>query len=126
MAFYMDVSSLLKTFAVEVKVWPKSSGGHYNDLGIWEEDGDGQPLTVYEPFLPSSRIGLYSVMQQLKEIGKIDQYNAVWISSGDYGTGTVCEHAGKRYAVTDIKDLSSYSNAHIYYMADEAKNDGNV
>lgn len=126
MAFYMDVSSLLKTFAVKVKVWPKSRDGHYDELGIWHDSNDGKPLIVNEPFIPSSRIGLYSVMQQIKEVGKVDQYNAVWISSGSYGSGTICEHADKKYVVTDIKDLSSYSNATIYYMADEEKNDGNL
>ena len=117
MSFYMDMSSLLNTFKTKLTVYPieKSKGNWVN--GIWEEN-EVKPLKVEEPFIPNSRNSfLYSSVILIEnEAGKISEYNATWISKGDYCINTTVEHNNKKYIVKYIKDLSDYSNVHIYYL----------
>ena len=123
MAFYLDFTSILDTFKTEVIVYKKISG--YDDYGRWQRT-ENETEVFYEPFVPNDRQGLYSVVSVLRDVGKVPQYNAVWISSQKVELNTKVEHAGKFYRVADIQDLTTYSNVTLYYLESEDKSDGNL
>lgn len=125
MAFYMDVTGLLDAFAVEIKVYPKPN----EDVGgwvdaEWQEAPTPEPFKVYEPFIPNSRIGMESLVSLIRDTGQFERYAAVWISKGEYPLKTIIEHKGKRYSVEQIKDLTDYSNASLYYLESEEDQQG--
>lgn len=130
MSFYIDATSLLDTFATTVVIYPQTS----NDDGAWV---DGQwvkkpaepPLTVHEPLIPNSRVGLYSVSTLLRDSGKTAIYNAVWVSKQDYPLGTKVVNQNTTYTISDCEDLTNYSNVRLYYLrsedAEQAKGEQN-
>ncbi|KRK40800.1 hypothetical protein [Loigolactobacillus bifermentans] len=128
MAFYLDLTSLLATFAVDVTVYPPEpkEPGKWVD-GAWQEPVQAEPVHLKEPVVPNSRVGLYSLNALIRETGVEIRYELVWISKGDYPIDTVVEHRGKRYLVRYVKDLKNYSNVSIYYLeAEENQQNGEL
>ncbi|MHC3376862.1 hypothetical protein [Ligilactobacillus equi] len=78
MSFYIDMTGVLNIFKTEVTFYQEKSG--YDDFGRWQAEEETKK-TVYEPFVPNNRQGLYSIVTALRETGKTSQYNAVWISA---------------------------------------------
>lgn len=125
MAFYLDMTSVLDTFQTEEKVISTASQGQWID-GQWEEDSSTEEQVFHEPFVPNDLVGQYSIMKMLRDIGNVDQYNAIWISkTSTFETGTRVQHKGKNYQIVNIQDLSDYSNVTLYYLQSEEENDGN-
>lgn len=123
MAFYLDMSSVLDIFKTEVKVVSPARGEWVD--GQWvEEKGTGDQV-FYEPFVPNDRVGVYSLIDVLRETGHVEQYNAVWISAQKFPAGTIVEHKGTRYRISTIQDLTDYSNITLYYLESEVHDDGN-
>lgn len=121
---YLDMTSVLDTFAVDVTVYPKTSNGQWVD-GQWVDGTAGDPVTYHEPVVPNGLVGKYSIVSLLRDTGKIEQYNAVWLSSHCVETGTVVEQGGKKYKIADVTDLTSYSNVLVYYLeSEEGDTDG--
>lgn len=119
MAFYMDVTALLETFGTDLTVYPKSDAGKWVD-GIWKPDASEDGIHVNEPFIPDTLVSSRSVSLIIQDIGKVDNYDAIWLSSGVYPTDTVIDHHGKRYVVQTFNDLTDYSNVTIYYLKGES------
>ena len=125
MAFYIDMTSVLNTFQTEVKVISTASKGEWVD-GQWEEDTSTKEQVFHEPFVPNDLVGQYSIMKLLRDVGNVDQYNAIWLSkTPTFETGTRVQHKGKNYQIVNIQDLSDYSNVTLYYLQSEEENDGN-
>ncbi|WP_225363582.1 hypothetical protein [Ligilactobacillus agilis] len=122
MAFYLDMTSVLDTFKSEVTVISEAQGRWID--GQWVEDAEGERKTFYEPFVPNDRIGVYSLVDILRETGHIEQYNAVWISAQAYPLGTIVEHKATKYKVANIQDLTDYSNVTLYYLQSEVNDNG--
>lgn len=121
---YLDMTSVLDTFAVDVTVYPKASDGQWVD-GQWVDGTSGDPVTYHEPVVPNSLVGKYSIVSLLRDTGKTEQYNAVWLSSHRVETGTVAEQGGKKYKIADVTDLTNYSNILVYYLeSEEGDGDG--
>lgn len=121
---YLDMTSVLDTFAVDVTVYPKASDGQWVD-GQWVDGTAGDPVTYHEPVVPNGLVGKYSIVSLLRDTGKTEQYNAVWLSSRRVETGTVVEQGGKKYKIADVTDLTSYSNVLVYYLeSEEGDEDG--
>jgi hypothetical protein len=119
MAFNMDVTSLIEAFGVDLTIYPATDKqGEYVD-GHWVPE-QADPIEVTEPFLPNSRIGMYSINRMLRETGTTAEYEAVWISKEtSVPFNSVVERKGRRYIVVDVKDLTNYSNATVYYLSAE-------
>lgn len=116
---YLDMTSVLDTFAVDVTVYPKASDGQWVD-GQWVDGIAGDPVTYHEPVVPNGLVGKYSIVSLLRDTGKTEQYNAVWLSSHRVETiGTVVEQGGKKYKIADVTDLTNYSNVLVYYLESE-------
>lgn len=122
---YLDMTSVLDTFAVDVMVYPKASDGQWVD-GQWVDGTAGDPVTYHEPVVPNGLVGKYSIVSLLRDTGKTEQYNAVWLSSHRVATGTVVEQGGKKYKIADVTDLTSYSNILVYYLESEEGDEGGV
>lgn len=121
---YLDMTSVLDAFAVDVTVYPKASDGQWVD-GQWVDGTAGDPVTCHEPVVPNGLVGKYSIVSLLRDTGKIEQYNAVWLSSHRVETGTVVEQGAKKYKVADVTDLTNYSNILVYYLeSEEGDGDG--
>ena len=114
---YLDFKAVLDMFAVDLTVYPKS------DETVWI-DGDAkrvesEPVELTEPFVPNNLIGQYSIVSLLKDVGRIEQYNAIWLSTHEFPTQTIVKQKGKFYRVVNVQDLSNYSNVYMYYMQSE-------
>lgn len=121
---YLDMTSVLDIFAVDVTVYPKASDGQWVD-GQWVDGTAGDPVTYHEPVVPNGLVGKYSIVSLLRDTGKTEQYNAVWLSRHRVETGTVVEQGGKKYKIADVTDLTSYSNVLVYYLeSEEGDEDG--
>lgn len=121
---YLDMTSVLDTFAVDVTVYPKASDGQWVD-GQWVDGTAGDPVTYHEPVVPNGLVGKYSIVSLLRDTGKTEQYNAVWLSRHRVETGTVVEQGGKKYKIADVTDLTNYSNVVVYYLeSEEGDEDG--
>lgn len=120
MAFFIDARQLLKHFATEVTVYPQTANadGEWVD-GQWQPAAAAEPQTFYEPLIPNDRTTIYTITSLLRDTGKTELYNALWVSEQDFPTGTIVEHNATKYRITDIEDLSSYSNVRLYYLASE-------
>ncbi|MDO4458088.1 MAG: hypothetical protein Q4B83_07210, partial [Ligilactobacillus murinus] len=69
--------------------------------------------------------GQYSIVSLLKDVGRIEQYNAIWLSSHEFPTQTIVKQKDKFYRVVNVQDLSNYSNVYMYYMqSEENESDG--
>lgn len=112
MAFYLDMADLIHSFGVDLKVYQKN-GDWVNGRYI---ESIAEPATVSEVLVPLNRIGEYSQMFQLRDIGAIEQYQAMWLSLGDYSDGTIIEHGEDKMIVMGRDDYSDYSNVTIYYL----------
>lgn len=115
---YLDFKAVLDMFAVDLTVYPKS------DETVWI-DGEAkrvesEPIKLTEPFVPNNLIGQYSIVSLLRDVGRIEQYNAIWLSSHEFPTQTIVKQKGKFYRVVNMQDLSNYSNVYVYYMQSEA------
>jgi len=114
---YLDFKAVLDMFAVDLTVYPKS------DETVWI-DGEAkrvesEPVELTEPFVPNNLIGQYSIVSLLKDVGRIEQYNAIWLSTHEFPTQTIVKQKGKFYRVVNVQDLSNYSNVYMYYMQSE-------
>lgn len=124
MAFYLNMKTLLDTFETELFVIEESSGGEWIN-GQWVENTDTNRKELHEPFIPNDKEGFYSIVGNLRDIGKNEKYNAIWYSQYDYPLGTIVEHKNIRYRVADKYDYTSYSNVTQYFLESEEGNDGN-
>lgn len=125
MAFFVDMTSVLDTFAADIKVISDTSHGEYID-GEWKEDTSIKEQVFHEPFVPNDLIGQYSMVNMLRNIGNVTQYNAIWLSkTPDFETGTIVQHNNKNYKIINVQDFSDYSNVTMYYLQSEEGNDGN-
>lgn len=128
MAFYLDMAALIKQFGVPITVYPalpKDAQGEYVDAK-WVPAKQPDPVQVSEVIVPLGRIGSYSQMFQLKDLGQDEHYEAEWLSLATYEMGTVIEHDGHRMVVRNKDDYSDYSNVTIYYLdadSDDQKED---
>ena len=114
---YLDFKAVLDMFAVDLTVYPKS------DETVWI-DGEAkrvesEPVELTEPFVPNNLIGQYSIVSLLKDVGRIEQYNAILPSTHEFPTQTIVKQKGKFYRVVNVQDLSNYSNVYMYYMQSE-------
>ncbi len=111
---YLDFKAVLDMFAVDLTVYPKS------DETVWI-DGEAKRVEseLTEPFVPNNLIGQYSIVSLLKDVGRIEQYNAIWLSTHEFPTQTIVKQKGKFYRVVNVQDLSNYSNVYMYYMQSE-------
>lgn len=125
MAFYINMTSVLNTFATDIKVISNSSDGKWVD-GEWQENSSTKEQIFHEPFVPNDLVGQYSLMNVLRDVGNVTKYNAIWLSkTPNFENGTIVQHKDKRYKVVSIQDLSDYSNVTMYYLQSEEGNDGN-
>lgn len=125
MAFYMDMTSVLDTFKTEVKVISESTSCEWID-GLPKENTEHEEQVFYEPFVPNDLVGQYSMMNMLRDVGNVTQYNAIWISkTSGFKTGTIVRHKDKNYKIVNIQDLTDYSNVTMYYLQSEEGQDGN-
>lgn len=125
MAFYIDMTPVLDTFATDIKVVSNSSDGEWVD-GEWQENNSTKELIFHEPFVPNDLVGQYSLMNILRDVGNVTKYNAIWLSkTPNFENGTIVHHQNKNYKIVNIQDLSDYSNVTMYYLQSEEGNDGN-
>ena len=125
MTFNIDMTTVLNTFATDIKVISNTSNGEWVD-GEWKEDNSIKEQTFREPLVPNNLVGQESMVNLLKDIGNVTQYNAIWFSKmPDFEIGTIVQHKNKNYKIVNIQDLSDYSNVTIYYLQSQEGNDGN-
>ena len=125
MAFYIDMTSVLDTFATDIKVISNSSDGEWID-GEWQENSSTKEQIFHEPFVPNDLVGQYSLMNILRDVGNVTKYNAIWLSKPpNFENGTIVQHQNKNYKIVNIQDLSDYSNVTMYYLQSEEGKDGN-
>lgn len=125
MAFYIDMTPVIDTFATDIKVISNASAGDWVD-GEWKENTSVKEQVFHEPLVPNDLVGQYSMMNMLKDIGNVTQYNAIWLSkTPGFENGTIVQHKKKNYKIIDIQDLSDYSNVTMYYLQSQEGNDGN-
>lgn len=125
MAFYIDMTSVLDTFATDIKVVNNSSDGEWVD-GEWQENNSTKEQIFHEPFVPNDLVGQYSLMNILRDVGNVTKYNAIWLSkTPNFENGTIVQHQNKNYKIVNIQDLSDYSNVTMYYLQSEEGKDGN-
>lgn len=114
---YLDFKSVLDTFAVNLTVYPRSAETVWVD-GEAKRVGS-EPIELSEPFVPNDLIGQYSIVSLLRDVGRTEQYNAIWLSTHEFSTQTIVKQKGKFYRVVNVQDLSNYSNVYMYYMQSE-------
>ncbi|MHA3065648.1 hypothetical protein [Lacticaseibacillus saniviri] len=106
------MADLIHSFGVELQVYRKT-GDWVN--GRFTETLS-EPEVVSEVLVPLGRIGEYSQMFQLRDLGAVEQYQAMWLSLGDYPDGTIVEHGDDKMLVMGRDNYRDYSDVAIYYL----------
>lgn len=118
MGFYVDMSSVLDSFKVDLTIYPVTEGqGDYVN-GHWIPN-DAAPFKVSEPFLPNSRVGMYSKNIVNRETGDNIEYEAIWYSKSAVPLKSIVDHKGTRFVVQYSTDYTDYSNINVYYLSAE-------
>ncbi|MBC1307896.1 hypothetical protein [Listeria booriae] len=113
----MDFLSLLDTFGVPLKVFPRQEeGGGYNAKGEWIKNTkeDAAVLNVSEPFVPSSLMSQLPVQSLYRGGGRIEDYEMTWFSAQVIPLKSIVEHNGLEYSVEDSIPYTDYSNVTQY------------
>ncbi|KMT62657.1 hypothetical protein [Paenilisteria newyorkensis] len=113
----MDFQSLLDTFGVPLKVYPKQeAGGAYDNMGVWvkKEADEVTALEVSEPFIPSALLSKLPVQGSYRDGGRIEEFEMVWFSSQVVPLKSIVEHDGLQYSVEDSIPYTDYSNVTQY------------
>jgi hypothetical protein len=114
----MDFTSLLATFGVPLKVYPKDVlNGRYEGTE-WVKDGlsTAQSLAVNEPFIPSALSSRFPVMNDYGQGGLTETYDMIWFSSLVVELKTIVVHNGKYYTVEESTPYTDYANVTQYGM----------
>ena len=125
MSFYMDVTSMLDDYGVDIEVW-KSDKPHTGEKklvgGFLMSDDqstliDGKTAAKrHEPVAPVNQ--LTSQMMQILTGGSQTNADLMWLSSGVYPVNTVVKvpTQGGYFRVTNFSNYQDYSNLTIYEL----------
>lgn len=125
MSFYMDVTSMLDDYGVDIEVW-KSDKPHTGEKklvgGFLMSDDqstliDGKTAEKrHEPVVPVNQ--LTSQMMQILTGGSQTNADLMWLSSGVYPVNTVVKvpTQGGYFRVTNFSNYQDYSNLIIYEL----------
>lgn len=125
MSFYMDVTSMLDDYGVDIEVW-KSDKPHTGEKklvgGFLMSDDqstliDGKTAEKrHEPVVPVNQ--LTSQMMQILTGGSQTNADLMWLSSGVYPVNTVVKvpTQGGYFRVTNFSNYQDYSNLTIYEL----------
>ena len=135
MSFYMDVTSMLDDYGVDIEVW-KSDKPHTGEKklvgGFLMSDDqstliDGKTAEKrYEPVIPVNQ--LTSQLIQYLTGGTQTNADLMWLSSGKYYVHTVVNvpSQGGLFELTNSSNYQDYSNLIIYELkGDDAHQHGN-
>ena len=135
MSFYMDVTSMLDDYGVDIEVWKsdKPHTGKKELVGGFLMSDDQSTLIDektaekrHEPVIPVNQ--LTSQLIQYLTGGTQTNADLMWLSSGKYYVHTVVNvpsHGGL-FEVTNSSNYQDYSNLIIYELkGDDAHQHGN-
>lgn len=118
MGFYVDMDSVLDAFAVDLTIYPVADEQGEYVGGHWVPK-DAESFKVSEPFVPNSRVGMYSKNIINRETGDNIEYEAIWYSKSTVPLKSIVEHKGTRYVIQYSTDYTDYSNVTVYYLSAE-------
>lgn len=125
MSFYMDVTSMLDDYGVDIEVWKSDKphtgkkelvGGFYlsDEQSTLPDEKTAEKR--HEPVVPVNQ--LTSQMMQILTGGSQTNADLMWLSSGVYPVNTMVKvpTQGGYFRVTNFSNYQDYSNLTIYEL----------
>lgn len=118
---YINVAGMLSSYGTDITVYKPAQAERVGGFDFGPSFGD--PEKRHEPVLPANTAK--SILASFVTGGQVEDYDLVWLSTGQYPLGTKVEAKtqGKTCKVVGIANYTDYSNLYVYELKGDSQHD---